>query len=458
MGSIYAITERVVIWLRNETREKRGIFNMIRTIYARFFVERCIREAREGKYLKTDWERDFRILGPLPSSGGDQTSAPSEQQRKQLLTAGSVNTDGITELLRHHWFRRIWTIQEVVSAKSVVVMCGKDELPWNVFWATIDFIWPVNPHPYVHLSYSLGVPPVDTLQARKNLATINLIQFKYRSNRATTGHTLLDLVLLTRGFDCTDARDKIFALVSLVADVEPTDWEVAPDYSQSVEDMYKQFTLWCITKRRNLQVLSFTPNPWVPPVLSLPSWVPDLTRANRAEPLPIVPNLRSTPEDEVLAENLVLLWKERDVFHADKKDLFGPRPYPHISLSGDNNELYILGRQVDTIKEVGSVANFTMMPYYDPHLTTSRNQGSGGAADGIDHITVNSWLSETLMITTGGTGVLPYATFCDWWPTVSCGMDGQGKAVSWRWRYAFTVKVAELGFRIPNYNWRRFVP
>lgn len=41
--------------------------------------------------------------------------------------------EGLTELLKRPWIRRIWILQEVYSAQSVVVQCGPSEIPWNVF-------------------------------------------------------------------------------------------------------------------------------------------------------------------------------------------------------------------------------------------------------------------------------------------------------------------------------------
>ncbi|RYP88467.1 hypothetical protein DL770_004631 [Monosporascus sp. CRB-9-2] len=457
MGSVYSAADRVVIWLGKETWSNHGAFRMIANICANYPVDRWVNEAREVDYLASvddwaDWETDFKTFfqSLAPTHLGTSESQPSEQTDPDALIPEPIRTEPIAELLRHPWFRRIWVTQELASAKSAVIVCGREELPWNVFKGTIDFLWPIIPHQYAKYSYHLGMPPADTLIARKNLLTMHLMRSKYQSR--TSGHTLLDLVLLTRGFECSDPRDKIFALVGIAKDVEPTDWEVAPDYSRSVEDVYKQFALWSITKRRDLQVLSLTPDPLVPPKLSLPSWVPDLTRANNAEPLPVMSNLPSSaPFEESWTQRLKARWKRRDVFHADRKARFSFRSQPRVSLSGNNNELHIAGREVDSIKEVGSVANFAMVPYYNP------NTNGDDDTAGTHYTGVNSWLSETLMITTGGAGALPYAAFSIWWPTLSAGMDAGGKLLSSKWRYAFTVAASGLGFSIPDYGWRRFL-
>jgi hypothetical protein len=62
------------------------------------------------------------------------------------------------------------------------------------------------------------------------------------------------------------------------------------------------------------------------------------------------------------------------------------------------------------------------------------------------------------MIATGETAALPYDTFSVWWPSLSCGMDSGGQLLSSKWRYAFTNAATSLGFSIPDYGWRRFLP
>ncbi|KAF2808142.1 uncharacterized protein BDZ99DRAFT_464040 [Mytilinidion resinicola] len=286
---------------------------------------------------------------------------------------------------------------------------------------------------------------------------MHLMRSKYQSK--TSGHTLLDLVLLTRGFECTDPRDKVFALVGLAKDVESTDWEVTPDYSRPTEDVYKLFALWSITKRRDLQVLALTPDPLMPPTLSLPSWVPDLKRSNKADPLPVMPNLLSAASEASWTQGLTVRLKQRDVFHADSsafestiRGVSSMRNQPSVSLEDNNTELRVHGRKVDEIKEVGSVANFAIVPYYDP------NMSGQPVSVGSSYTRINDWLRETLMITTRGTGALSFEVFQMWWPTLSCGMDASGRPLERKWLYAFTVAATQLGFRIPDYGWRTYVP
>ena len=37
----------------------------------------------------------------------------------------------LAQLLDRKWWRRVWIVQEVVLARTAVVMCGLDEVPWE---------------------------------------------------------------------------------------------------------------------------------------------------------------------------------------------------------------------------------------------------------------------------------------------------------------------------------------
>ncbi|GFP58807.1 hypothetical protein TASIC1_0011017400 [Trichoderma asperellum] len=87
----------------------------------------------------------------------------------------------------------------------------------------------------------------------------------------------------------TDPRDKLFALIGLAGDVLSSDWEVTPNYNLSVDEAYRRFALWHLTRKRQFEVFSFGRNHDLPlssQLESLPSWVPDLTRSDFTAPLP----------------------------------------------------------------------------------------------------------------------------------------------------------------------------
>lgn len=90
----------------------------------------------------------------------------------------------------------------------------------------------------------------------------------------------VQLILWTRELSCYDPRDRLFAIHSLMhADQREF---IRPDYSQSVEDVYKATTLRWIeaidlqrTDRVDFLRICFLPKE--PSALKLPSWVPGLS-------------------------------------------------------------------------------------------------------------------------------------------------------------------------------------
>ncbi|KAK7429329.1 hypothetical protein QQZ08_004141 [Neonectria magnoliae] len=97
---------------------------------------------------------------------------------------------------------------------------------------------------------------------------------------------LLDCIVATTAFKCTDPRDHVYALLTL----PPFDSGLEPNYNLSVEEMIKQFACKTLEGDQNLKLLALAPHGRVgvgSPVtrLDLPSWVPDLTAQGSHNPL-----------------------------------------------------------------------------------------------------------------------------------------------------------------------------
>jgi hypothetical protein len=45
----------------------------------------------------------------------------------------NILLEGLTDLLKRPWIRRVWILQEMYSAQSVVVRCGPSQIVWNIF-------------------------------------------------------------------------------------------------------------------------------------------------------------------------------------------------------------------------------------------------------------------------------------------------------------------------------------
>ncbi|KAI1359683.1 heterokaryon incompatibility protein-domain-containing protein [Xylaria arbuscula] len=177
----------------------------------------------------------------------------------------------LAALLRRPWFRRKWVVQEVALAKEVMIYVGGGvEVPWPDL---------------AKLSFSIemmGVQRLLTLNGNSVLESVyeplhcvvNVLMVQVFRQRAT----LLDGVVATIDFDCTDPRDHVYSLLSLGA-VGPT---ILPDYHASVSEVFRKFAVAMLVQGNSLKLLSLAPDRvgsftlGIQRPKELPSWAPDL--------------------------------------------------------------------------------------------------------------------------------------------------------------------------------------
>lgn len=102
------------------------------------------------------------------------------------------------------WFRRVWIIQEVTFPPIVTILCGDAELDWDETVATMDF------GQRIGLVGSLPNPLNIVLKGNYN-AFRNLGGMRMKGPE----EHLIQVLLRFRGFEATDIRDNIFALMAL---------------------------------------------------------------------------------------------------------------------------------------------------------------------------------------------------------------------------------------------------
>jgi len=144
------------------------------------------------------------------------------------------------ELLSRRYFGRVWVLQEVALANSLVMICGDQIMAW----------------PFYKLDSNTSNSPV--------------VSFSYSLPFSAEG--LLTLLDVARNCDATDPRDKVFSLVGLMR-ASLSDF-IKPNYNVSVVEIYTKTALnlvahfgWKAVVRR-----AGTKNRRID---ALPSWVPD---------------------------------------------------------------------------------------------------------------------------------------------------------------------------------------
>ncbi|CAK7204240.1 hypothetical protein SEUCBS139899_006995 [Sporothrix eucalyptigena] len=302
---------------------------------------------------------------PLDAEGLHQTAQTVLRQAQELQKQGKPNFldhdwSSLIRLIERPWFRRKWVIQEVCLAKDAVVVVGNITFPWahlaEVSYNTMasgvlqlilgnTSLLPQKLHFEHRYDDEAGDGVVHPQHKTSDATSIFFQNIQIMRMIRTFRHagTLLDCVMATALFDCTNPRDHVYALLSLP--VHPTSHQVLPNYIQSPTEAFTEFAVATLVGEQNLKLLGLAPQlsrpkpriqrtntdgtPRVWPFtfsepLDLPSWVPNLTGQGLVNPFTcysVLPQL----------------------FHA------GGKITPPVAVSDDNKLLYLKARVVDTV-------------------------------------------------------------------------------------------------------------
>jgi hypothetical protein len=154
---------------------------------------------------------------------------------------------------RDYW-ERIWIVQEVVTARSVIILCGEKSIGWSSLLAIqrmlnrathrrdLDKISDRNPYPFgvFRTFFDTGGP----FSLKGN--------FNYDSSPS-----LLDTLVFHVRKKATDARDKVFALVPLTG--ARNDGKLVISYEKSVKEVYTDVVIYVVTTTSQLDIICARP-------------------------------------------------------------------------------------------------------------------------------------------------------------------------------------------------------
>ena len=168
----------------------------------------------------------------------------------------------IMQLLSRPYWTRVWIIQELAAASSIIILCGRHMIPWDIF--------------------PKDSPPKSVAVA--NEISNDMLETGFRKLRefrtdklARKPISLLDALYRSQSTLSTDPKDKLYALLGLVFDGDSFIPE--PNYNLSTEEIYTDFSLALIENGLPLDFIYLrTSNRGV--YDSLPSWVVDWSDLN----------------------------------------------------------------------------------------------------------------------------------------------------------------------------------
>lgn len=210
--------------------------------------------------------------------------SPADLQKNMGLQLSAMNWDAIWAICERPYWHRVWIIQELflsadifknVSENRCLVGCGSVWTPLPAFSGFVFMFGIVRANPqwtrYISLPplsiLSLhGAPPVEEMFTI--LWTLSGTLIVHDGSRVK--RSISQLQRMSRKFQATDARDKLYAFLELAED-----HLVTPDYTLSVSEVYSNWTKSCIAQDKTLYCLhgnrdlsnSFGPS-WVPEIYS----------------------------------------------------------------------------------------------------------------------------------------------------------------------------------------------
>ncbi|KAI2606396.1 HET-domain-containing protein [Hypoxylon fragiforme] len=278
MADIYRSAERVIVWL-----------------------------GTADKYTEPAWEL-INKLNTLRKEELPTINIRSFGNKHYNDLLGSVNSPehwrALALLFGRSWFTRAWVVQELVLARSTVILCGKYSFDWNAIVSVSDFMakrTSANTFQQ-HLFDDLD----DSSLSYKNPAKLEAVK---KSTLAGTSDVLLYSLIRCRTYDATKEHDKVYSLVSLANCQDQPD--LYPNYEKTVARLYTDIAKYVIRSSDNLHILAHAEGGEFRQIPSLPTWVPDWSvrkdlglritgykRYNAAGTLPCFKEIR---RDDVLA-------------------------------------------------------------------------------------------------------------------------------------------------------------
>lgn len=262
MADIYQHAQRVLVWLGPSTE---GVDKFLECLPRAHALVREVQASLESE------EDSVQHLG-LQGHRDEAHQRRGEIQRKLLR----FDWQPILAIFHRPWFTRKWVIQEVALAREVVMCAGNI---WFFFPSLGDIA-----EALLHLPVS--TPILMTLEPKLRTClsnTFHMWRWHYKTaiESSELDQELLDLVVQTKQFNCTDARDHLYSLLGLLDPGVANTPALRPDYNCDVSETFIRFAVWDLMERQRCTVLSIPHRP----MPGMPSWAPNLAGLEMTNPL-----------------------------------------------------------------------------------------------------------------------------------------------------------------------------
>ncbi|KAK4647041.1 uncharacterized protein QC761_122060 [Podospora bellae-mahoneyi] len=205
MRLVYSNAQNVHIWLGPGTDDIDLLMGLMSQLDKRATKRKnCRRNSPDA------WVKEWSIL--VKRDGTGETSIKT------------CRVNALKDMLSRPWFKRVWILQEVFSARSAVISCGLNTIPTRVF---------------------VLMPKLMGLEVDAHTQAVLDIMPGYLRQKSWWKDTP-DLCSLLRRFGAskaTDPRDNIYALIGIASDAS-ADGILQPDYNMSLHQVIENTILY----------------------------------------------------------------------------------------------------------------------------------------------------------------------------------------------------------------------
>jgi hypothetical protein len=303
MRHIFQAAERVLTWLGSDQT----------ALASKAFTAVCciVRSWRlaigENKFRFVNYHAAFEPLSP----------GEADQLRRVL---NKDDWAALQAMFDTELFRRFWIIQELALARAAVVIWGDHHIEWGLVGVCAAWMltkgWMFSyeskesasasgshVHAAVYNAFLMYVLPLASRSTISNFAKLDL--------SAVLGTTMAV-------FQCTDERDRIYALLSM--QFSGNDPNIAmllrPDYEKGVRTVYVEAARCMLRQDEHLRLLSAVQHSPGDIDSDYPSWVPRWDRPQTVEPLAL------REEQGYYSNGGELFFPDGETFGPDGESLF----------------------------------------------------------------------------------------------------------------------------------------
>ncbi|XXH05371.1 hypothetical protein Hte_011797 [Hypoxylon texense] len=190
------------------------------------------------------------------------TSAEAEAPETAANLEESAVWDSVNKFFKRPWFQRAWIAQELVLARQVIIMCGKESAQWDDIYVAARKCFQNSQKSTTDIMKHIG----RNVSAVLSLGALRLSCHKGEDDNR---RRLLTLIQSFHHTKATLQRDKLFALLGLASDAQDPNFN--PDYASPLETIVLRYAGVFVGRGSAIELLyrAGSPSP------RFPSWIPD---------------------------------------------------------------------------------------------------------------------------------------------------------------------------------------